>query len=81
MLEGLEIEVEITMPGPWTTLYTITKRQSLEARDDDPKASAVLRLGDVFDLRNPNGDVIETHHDLGYLRNKQAKYNTIAVQG
>ena len=81
MLEGLDFEVEITIPGPRATLYTITKRRNPEPRDDDPKASAVMRLGDVFDLRNPDGDVIETSSDLRYLRNKRAKYNIVAVLG
>ena len=81
MLEVLEAEVEITMPGPWTSLYVVTERQDREARDDDPDAGSDMRPGDVFDLRNPNGDVIETSTDLRCLRDKQAKYNTVAVQG
>jgi hypothetical protein len=81
MLDALEVEIEVTMPGPWPTLYLITERRGSKARDDDPEARSGIRRGHVYDLRAPGGKVIETSADLGYLRDRQARYNIVALGG
>ena len=81
MLEDLIRDDEMSVPCTGFALYTITKRQDREPQNCDPEAGAVMRLGDVFDLRNPCGDVIATDHDLRYLRGVQSKHNTVAVLG
>ena len=81
MLKELLRDDQMSTPNRGFALYTITKRQDREPRGDDPEAGATMRLGDVFDLRNPCGDVIATDHDLRYLRGMQTKHNTVAVLG
>jgi len=60
--------------------YHLTERLSPDyARPDDPKAQAMPRGTGIFDLREPDGEVIATYRNLKLARRRQAILNTHLV--